>query len=95
MAFLELISIQTQTIRQRLALRLMLILQGYGNRILIEKNVIQLSQEQLAQMLTCSRQTINQELQALEKLGVLKLAFKKIEIIDQEQLHRLAYTLHS
>ena len=95
MAFLELISIQTRTIRQRLALRLMLILHGYGNHILIEKNVIQLSQEQLAQMLTCSRQTINQELQALEKLGVLKLAFKKIEIIDQEQLHRLAYTQHS
>lgn len=94
-AFLELISIQTQTIRQRLALRLMLILQGYGNHVLIEKNVIQLSQEQLAQMLTCSRQTVNQELQALEKLGVLNLAFKKIEILDQEQLHRLAHTRQS
>jgi CRP-like cAMP-binding protein len=92
MACLELISIQTQTIRQRLALRLMLILQGYGNHVLIENNVIQLSQEQLAQMLTCSRQTVNQELQALEKQGILKLAFRKIEIIDQALLHQLAYT---
>ena len=81
-AFLELISIQTQHIRQRLAQRLMFILNGYGNHIRIENNIIHLSQEQLALLLKCSRQTINQELHLLEQQGVLKIAFKKIEILD-------------
>lgn len=89
-AFLELIAIQTQTMTQRLAQRLIFILSGYGNHIQIEHNYIDLSQEQLAQMLMCSRQTINQELQALEKMGVLKTSFKKIEILDYAQLHALA-----
>lgn len=90
-AFLELISIQTQSIHQRLAQRLMFILNGYGNHVMIEKNVIHLSQEQLAQMLTCSRQTINQELQTLEKQNILRLSFKKIEILDVPELHRIAH----
>ena len=90
-AFLELISIQTQSISQRLAQRLMFILNGYGNHLSIEKNVVHLSQEQLAQMLTCSRQTINQELQALEQQNILRLSFKKIEIVDVPKLHRIAH----
>lgn len=90
-AFLELISIQTQNIQQRLAQRLLFILNGYGNHLQIENNSIHLSQEQLAQMLVCSRQTINQELQHLEKQGLLKLAFKRIEILDVENLHALAH----
>ncbi|WP_166170275.1 Crp/Fnr family transcriptional regulator [Acinetobacter sp. SA01] len=90
-AFLELISIQTQSISQRLAQRLMSILNGYGNHLSIEKNVIHLSQEQLAQMLTCSRQTINQELQALEQQNILCVSFKKIEILDVAELHRIAH----
>jgi len=44
---------------------------------MIETNIIHLSQEQLAQMLTCSRQTVNQELQALEKQNILRLSFRK------------------
>ncbi|CAB1213759.1 Crp/Fnr family transcriptional regulator [Acinetobacter bouvetii] len=90
-AFLELISIQTQSISQRLAQRLMFILNGYGNHLMIDNNVIHLSQEQLAQMLTCSRQTVNQELQALEKQNILRLSFKKIEILDVPELHRIAH----
>lgn len=90
-AFLELIAIQTQSMTQRLAQRLIFILNGYGNHIQIKNNIIQLSQEQLAQMLICSRQTINQELQLLERMGVLKTSFKKIEVIDYAQLHALAH----
>ncbi|WP_163120800.1 Crp/Fnr family transcriptional regulator [Acinetobacter portensis] len=92
-AFLELISIQTQTIYQRLAQRLLVILGGYGNHLHIENNIIHLSQEQLAQMLVCSRQTINQELQNLEKQGVIKVTFKRIEVLDNEKLHRIALNL--
>lgn len=92
-AFLELISIQTQTLKQRLAQRLMFILNGYGNHLMIEKNTIHLSQEQLAQMLTCSRQTVNQELQTLEKQNILRLSFRKIEILDLAELHRIAHVV--
>jgi len=87
--FLELFSIQTQTMQQRLAQRLLFILQGYGNHLVIKNRTIQLSQEQLSQMLMCSRQTINQELQQLEKMNILKIAFKQIEILDVQRLHQL------
>ncbi|ELW79098.1 MULTISPECIES: Crp/Fnr family transcriptional regulator [Acinetobacter] len=93
-AFLELISIQTQHIQQRLAQRLMFILNGYGNHAYIEKNTIHLSQDQLALMLKCSRQTINQELHLLEQQGILKIAFKKIEILDINQLHAIAHSMN-
>ncbi|MCU4436441.1 Crp/Fnr family transcriptional regulator [Acinetobacter bereziniae] len=93
-AFLELISIQTQHIQQRLAQRLMFILNGYGNHAYIEKNTIHLSQDQLALMLKCSRQTINQELHLLEQQGILKIAFKKIEILDINQLHAIAHSIN-
>ena len=90
-AFLELIAIQTQSLTQRLAQRLLFILNGYGNHLMIETNTIHLSQEQLAQMLTCSRQTVNQELQDLEKQSILRLSFRKIEILDLGKLHRIAH----
>ena len=93
-AFLELISIQTQHIQQRLAQRLMFILNGYGNHAYIEKNTIHLSQDQLALMLKCSRQTINQELHLLEQQVILKIAFKKIEILDINQLHAIAHSIN-
>ncbi|MCX5466997.1 Crp/Fnr family transcriptional regulator [Acinetobacter nematophilus] len=93
-AFLELISIQTQHIQQRLAQRLMFILNGYGNHAQIEKNTIHLSQDQLALMLKCSRQTINQELHSLEQQGILKIAFKKIEILNIKQLHTIAHSVN-
>lgn len=91
-AFLELIAIQTLNISQRLAQRLLFILNGYGNHVHIENHIIHLSQEQLAQMLMCSRQTINQELHLLEQQGILKIAFRKIEILDIQKLHSLAYS---
>ncbi|MFG0705435.1 Crp/Fnr family transcriptional regulator [Acinetobacter sp. TYF_19] len=92
LAFLELIAIQSQNISQRLAQRLLFILSGYGNHISITNDEIHLSQEQLAQMLMCSRQTINQELQNLEKQGILAIAFKKIKILDPAKLHRIAHS---
>ena len=92
LAFIELISIHTLNISQRLAQRLLFILNRYGNHLKVENNTIQLSQEQLAQMLMCSRQTINQELHQLEQMGILKVAFRKIEIIDTDQLHQMAHS---
>jgi len=91
LAFIELISIQTLTISQRLAQRLLFILNGYGNLLHIENNVIHLSQEQLAQMLMCSRQTINQELHQLEQKGIIRIGFRKIDILNPQDLHRISY----
>lgn len=88
--FLEQIAIQTQTISQRLAQRLLFILEGYGNRAAINDLNIQISQDQLANMLTVSRQTVNQELNQFEKQGVIQLGFKKIQVIDLNKLKLLS-----
>lgn len=90
--FLEQIAIQTQTISQRLAQRLLFILQGYGNHLHISDYSIHISQEQLANMLTTSRQTINQELNQLEKQQIIRIGFRKIEILDIEGLRSIAQT---
>lgn len=76
--FLEQIAIQTRSISQRLAQRLLFILEGYGNHILIQDRQIHISQEQLANMLTTSRQTINHELSLLENRKSLKLLLEKL-----------------
>ncbi|VCX76955.1 hypothetical protein BANRA_02991 [Acinetobacter baumannii] len=58
--------------------------------LLIQDHHIQISQEQLANMLTTSRQTINHELSLLEKQNIIKIAFRKIEILDIEKLKVIA-----
>ncbi len=88
--FLEQIAIQTQSITQRLAQRLLFILEGYGNRSSIQDLNIHISQDQLANMLTVSRQTVNQELNVFEKQGVIQLGFKKIDVLNLEGLRMLA-----
>ncbi|WP_335951374.1 Crp/Fnr family transcriptional regulator [Acinetobacter beijerinckii] len=88
--FLEQIAIQTQSISQRLAQRLLFILEGYGNRSSIQDLNIQISQDQLANMLTISRQTVNQELNAFEKQGIIQLGFKKIQVVDFKKLKLLS-----
>lgn len=92
-AFMELISLQTQSLNQRLAQRLLFILNGYGNHLEIQLHTIHISQEQLAQLLNCSRQSVNQALQHLEKLKIIKVAFKQIEILDLNLLHQIAHAL--
>ncbi|NAS00108.1 helix-turn-helix domain-containing protein [Acinetobacter haemolyticus] len=65
-------------------------LEGYGNRAAINDLNIQISQDQLANMLTVSRQTVNQELNQFEKQGVIQLGFKKIQVIDLNKLKLLS-----
>ncbi len=88
--FLEQIAIQTCSISQRLAQRLLFILEGYGNHLIVQERQIHISQDQLANMLTVSRQTINHELNLLEKQNIIKIAFRKIEILDIEKLSLIA-----
>ncbi|MBP1485393.1 Crp/Fnr family transcriptional regulator [Acinetobacter nosocomialis] len=88
--FLEQIAIQTRSISQRLAQRLLFILEGYGNHLIVQERQIHISQDQLANMLTVSRQTINHELNLLEKQNIIKISFRKIEILDMEKLNLIA-----
>lgn len=69
---------------------MLFILEGYGNRSSIQDLNIQISQDQLANMLTVSRQTVNQELNAFEKQGIIQLGFKKIIVINLDGLRHLA-----
>ncbi|HGX3399910.1 Crp/Fnr family transcriptional regulator [Acinetobacter nosocomialis] len=88
--FLEQIAIQTRSLSQRLAQRLLFIVEGYGNHLIVQERQIHISQDQLANMLTVSRQTINHELNLLEKQNIIKISFRKIEILDIEKLNLIA-----
>jgi CRP-like cAMP-binding protein len=72
----------------RLAHRLLMIAQGYGE-IEPARRVLQLPQEDLAAMLGLSRQTINSLLKALEQQGIIGLSYGAIEVLDLQGL-RLA-----
>jgi CRP/FNR family cyclic AMP-dependent transcriptional regulator len=73
----------------RAARRLALMIDGYGDHTHQHRSV-ELSQEQLATMINVSRQTVNQLLKELEALGMVKLAYGEIEIVDVAALQRLA-----
>lgn len=72
----------------RLAHRLLMIAQGYGE-IEPARRVLQLPQEDLAAMLGLSRQTTNSLLKALEQQGIIGLSYGAIEVLDLQGL-RLA-----
>ncbi|MDD0974447.1 Crp/Fnr family transcriptional regulator [Pseudomonas fontis] len=73
----------------RVAYRLLQIAAGYGE-VDGPRRVLQLSQEQLALMLSLSRQTTNQILKSLQQEGALRLGYGEIEILDPAHLARLA-----
>ena len=75
--------------RARLARRLVMMIEGYGDHT-HPRRTVELRQEQLAMMLNVSRQTANQLLKELESLGLVKLAYGEIEIIDAAALRSLA-----
>ncbi|SPE23568.1 Transcriptional regulator, Crp/Fnr family [Burkholderiales bacterium] len=74
----------------RLARRLLLIAAGYGERPPGERRLIAVRQEQLAMMLSLSRQTTNQILRDLEERGIAHLTRGEIEILNFEQLRAAA-----
>ncbi|WP_288374725.1 Crp/Fnr family transcriptional regulator [uncultured Pseudomonas sp.] len=73
----------------RVAHRLLQIAEGYGERDVAQWR-LQLSQEQLALMLSLSRQTINQILKALEQAGVVQLGYGEVLILDAPRLREMA-----
>ncbi|MBN2977111.1 Crp/Fnr family transcriptional regulator [Pseudomonas fluorescens] len=73
----------------RLAHRLLMIAQGYGE-IDQARRTLQLPQEDLAAMLGLSRQTANSLLKALEQQGIIGLSYGAIEILDLKRLRQAA-----
>lgn len=74
----------------RLARRLVMIAEGYGEWHDKKSRVIEVSQEQLAMMLSASRQTVNQQLKELEARGIVRVSYGSIEILDGAALRATA-----
>ncbi|MEX5630268.1 Crp/Fnr family transcriptional regulator [Pseudomonas marginalis] len=75
----------------RLAHRLLMIVEGYGD-MAPSKRVLQLPQEDLAAMLSLSRQTTNALLKDLQAQGIVRLGYGEIEILDAQRLREAAHT---
>ena len=85
LTFINLEQLSLMPAPARLAHRLLMIATGYGE-IDPPRRVLQLPQEQLAAMLSLSRQTTNQILKDFQGLGILDLSYGEIEILDVERL---------
>lgn len=66
----------------RVARRLVLMAEGYGEWSDRSQRVVKVRQEVLAAMVSASRQSTNQVLKELEARGLIKLAYGEIEILD-------------
>ena len=77
-------------LHQRLARRLWWMAHGFGSRLQAPTPHIKISQGKLAQMMGASRQSTNAALQELEKIGVIRLHYRAIEIKQFSQLLRHA-----
>jgi len=89
LAFIAMEDMALLPIAVRLARRLSLMAEGYGERE-HQRRTVEVSQEQLAQMLSTSRQTANQLLKDLEARGLIRLSYGTIEILDLDGLRRAA-----
>ena len=88
LTFINLEQLSLMPAPTRLAHRLLMIAEGYGE-IDEPRRVLQLPQEQLASMLSLSRQTTNQILKDLQGQGILSLGYGEIEILDAQRLRAL------
>jgi CRP/FNR family transcriptional regulator, cyclic AMP receptor protein len=70
----------------RVARRLVSIAEGYGDWHARTSRVIEVKQEQLANMLSLSRQTTNQQLKELEARGLIRVTYGEIEVLELDGL---------
>ena len=90
LAFIALEDMSLLPAAPRLARRLLLIAENYGESE--PRRVLHLAQEQLALMLSLSRQTTNQILQELQQAGWLQVRRGKLEVLDLTALKTAATT---
>ena len=74
-----------------MARRLLLMAEGYGDLRLGTRRVLHVPQEQLAQLLALSRQTVNQVLKDFQARGLIHVAYGGIELLDPAGLRALSY----
>ncbi|MGY2292748.1 Crp/Fnr family transcriptional regulator [Pseudomonas sp. SDO528_S397] len=91
LSFIGLEQLSLMPASMRLAHRLLMIAEGYGD-IEQARRVLQLPQEDLAAMLSLSRQTTNALLKDLQAQGVVRLGYGEIEILDVYRLKAIAQT---
>ena len=89
LTFISLEQLSLMPAPARLAHRLLMIAQGYGETD-SPRRLLQLPQEQLAALLSLSRQTTNQILKDLQGQGIVNLRYGEVEILDAERLRALA-----
>ena len=89
LAFTAMEGLALSPIVVRLARRLAMMAEGYGEQKRPSRT-LQVSQEQLAMMVSTSRQTANHLLKQLEAKGLIRLAYGSIEILDLEGLRDYA-----
>lgn len=74
----------------RVARRLALLASGFGTFDDRSRRIVDVPQDQLARMLSLSRQTVNQLLGELAASGAIRLARGGVEIVDLDALNRSA-----
>ncbi|WP_179401535.1 Crp/Fnr family transcriptional regulator [Burkholderia guangdongensis] len=87
LSFLSVEAMSMMPAAQRLAMRLLMIVDGYGG-ISVGRTRIRLPQEKLAAMLSLTRQTTNQLLKSLEAAGAVRVHVGEIEVVDVDALRR-------
>ncbi len=78
----------------RVARRLVLMAEGYGEWSHRSARVVKVSQETLAAMVSSSRQSTNQALKELEARGLIKVAYGEVEIVELGGLKTVAVGAH-
>ncbi|VVN84152.1 Crp/Fnr family transcriptional regulator [Pseudomonas fluorescens] len=89
LTFISLEQLSLMPAAARVAHRLLMIAEGYGQTE-SSRRLLQLPQEQLALMLSLSRQTTNQILKDLQNQGIVQLNYGEIEVLDLERLRGAA-----
>jgi len=92
LAFLAMEEAALLPIPVRLAHRLLQMAEGYGERQTHTSRTVEVSQDQLAMMLSTTRQTANHHLKELEARGLIRLSYGSIEILDPDGLRRFGTT---
>ncbi|EFX60812.1 hypothetical protein DAPPUDRAFT_275286 [Daphnia pulex] len=77
-------------LRARVARLLLMLVEQHGRESAHGQELsLKLSQEALADMLGISRQTLNRELVALEKAGLISLAYTRLTLLDDAALRQM------
>jgi CRP/FNR family transcriptional regulator, cyclic AMP receptor protein len=90
LAFVMMEDMALMPLAPRVARRLVLMAEGYGEFSDHSRRVVKARQDLLAAMVSASRQTVNQVLKDFEARGLVKLAYGEIEILDLHALRSLA-----